>query len=599
MSKGCSSSGLSPGRNGDVPVSSQSNEVAGEEEISRIIESARRAIERRDWLEASRCWDAVRACSPHHAPAYIGAGEALREAGCYDEAERVLDAGAERFPDNECIAIARARLANARRDWSVALMRWEDVRARFPDNLWGCLGHIYALRGAGRPDQVRTLLAAAEAALAVARQRGLDPVAAFQVEFEIAKTRLDWPAVRQSAEKIIASEATPSARIFLGLAHACWHLGDRGLADRVALQAISADPSLAEPVLIRAWVATDRGDGETALSCYRKLVEISPGTVRWSLKLVQMLNWLGRVKEAMSEIENVRRRWPTDPMVRIFLRNYGPASALAPGSARNQSRSAEGDPDRVDEDELKAVAGKAPGHEELRRPLLVADPARDILLAESPGAETAVLVFTAKDDAVSLPLPMFDRYLAALGLTAVYLKDFKRLRFLHGIQSLSENYAGTLAALAGVLSRLGVKRLCTIGSCDGGFAAIRYGVELCSDRILAFGATTYSPRVPLTRIEQGGNFMRNRLAANVSGDMIDLKPFLEGRSYGAQIELFYIEEDLRERSHALHLSGLRGISLHPQQGPGNHKLLRRLALLNEDFLGMLGKLLGVDPAGCG
>jgi tetratricopeptide (TPR) repeat protein len=588
---------LAPSDSAVACVSSESRKVVGEEEdLSGIIDRAQRAAQRRDWLEAWRCWEAVLARSTGHAPAYLLGGIALRETGRYGEAELVLGKGAERFPDNEQIALARAWLANAQRDWPTALSRWEQARARFPDNPWCYLGNINALRGAGRSDQVEALLVTAEAVLAAAKQRGLDQVSAFGVEFEIAKARFNWPAVRQSAEKIIACEAAPSARVFLALAQAHWHLGDRDEADRAALHAISADPRLAEAVVVRAWVATDRGDGETALSCYRTLAELNPGTARWSLKLVQLLNRFGHLEEAVNELEKLRTRWPNDPMVRTFLRNYGPAAAAPGCSASAANRAAAGDPDRADEEEIQTVADKAPGRAERVRPLVVADPERDVLLAEVTGAESAVLVFTGSNDAVSMPLPIFDRYMATLNVTAVYLKDFKRLRFLRGIRSLSEDYPGTLAALRDMLRHLGVKRVRTIGNCDGGFAAIRYGVELCADRILAFGAPTYSPQDSLTKIEQARNFMRNRLAASVASDMMDLKPFLETRQHSAQIELFYEEEDPRDRVQALHLSGLPGVRLHPQPGLSNHRLLRQLALSQEDFRGTLGNLLGVGPS---
>jgi tetratricopeptide (TPR) repeat protein len=594
--------------------------VPGQENISEIIDRARRATVRRDWVEASRWWEAVRAISPDHAPAYLGAGQALREAGRYDDAELQLGAGAERFPDHEQIAIARAWLAIARRDWPAALSRWEAARVRFPDNPWCYLGNISALRGAGRTDQVETLLVSAETVLAAAKQRGLDSVTQLRAELEIARARLDWPAVQQCAEKIIAREAAPAAQVLLALAQACWHLGFPEEADRAALRAISADPALVEAVLIRAWAATHRGDGETALSCYRTLVELNPGTARWRLKLVQLLDWLGRVKEALSELEDVRRRWPSDPMVRMFLRNYGPVSAVTFGSGNPASRSPDrasgeyqsingkapglaehvrpvliADPIGARDQEFQAIAAKAPGPEEHLRPLLVADPDRDVFLAEVTGAKTAVLVFTGAADELTMPLPLFDRYLATLNLTAIYLKDFNRLRYLLGIRSLSRDYQGTLPALRNMLNRLGVKRLCTIGHCVGGFAAIRYGVELCADRILAFNARTSGAADSLMKTDEGPTIMRNRLEANVPLDMADLKPFLQDRRYDARIELFYEEDDPRARMHALRLSGLRGVGLHPHPEL-SYRLLRRLALLSEDFAGMLAKLLGVGSA---
>jgi hypothetical protein len=113
---------------------------------------------------------------------------------------------------------------------------------------------------------------------------------------------------------------------------------------------------------------------------------------------------------------------------------------------------------------------------------------------------------------------------------------------------------------------------------------------------VAFGAPTFSSKEGLSKIEQARNFMRNRLDAKVPKDMIDLKPFLEARQHAGQIDLFYEEEDTRDSIQALHLAGLPGVRLHPQPGLSNHYLLRKLALSNEDFAGMLGRLLGVEPA---
>lgn len=548
-------------------------------------------MQRRDWLEAGRCWEEVRERSPLHVPAYLGAGNALLEARRYDEAEVVLGAGAELFPDNEQIALALAWLANARHDWPGAVSRWEDFCGRFPDNPMGYVGNFYAQRAMGSPNPEETLLVQAEAALTGAKQRGLDAMAVVRIEFSIARARLDWPLVRQGAEKIIDSEATPSAHVFLGLAQAWWHLGDAEEADRAAVKALAADPKLADAVLVRAWVATERGDEERAVSCYRTLVDLNPGAVRWSLKLVQLLTWTGRVPEAMSQLEKIRKRWPADPMVRMFLRNYGPAT-VSFDLANAASRPAEGDPDLAEWEELRTIDEKAPGEEEWLRPLVAADPEGDMLVCKVAAAQRAVLVFTGGNDAVSMPLSIFDRYLAPLRLTVIYLKDFKRLRYLLGIQSLSEDYPGTLAALRSMLNRLGVKRVCTMGNCEGGFAAIRYGVELGADRILTFGAPTFSPDDSLTKVEQARNFMRNRLAAKVPRVMIDLKPFLEAQKYSAQIEFFYEEADPRDCAHARHISGVSGIKLHPQPGL-NHRMLRELALSNDDFSGLLGQLLGV------
>jgi tetratricopeptide (TPR) repeat protein len=555
-----------------------------------IVDLARQAMERRDWMEACRHWEAALLCPGRSSADYVDATKAFREAARYDDAERTFSQGAQAFPEAESIAIAGGWLANARCDWPVAVSRWEDVQARFPNNPWGFLGCIHALRGSGLPEKIDSLLPALRSA--VAMQRGLDPESRLKLEIEIAKARNDWREVQSSTRSMIDG-GVYSAPVFLALAQSCWHLGDRDAADEAAIQAISLDPALSEAFVVRAWVATDRGDGEAALSCYRALAELNPGTVRWSLKVIQLLNRLGYVRDAVAELDRVRRRWPADPMMKVFLQNYGPAAGNGSYASASVATAADALPGRIEEDELLTIERKAPGLAEWRRLLIAPDGERDVVIAAVRNADTAVLVFTGSNDAVSMPLPLFDRYLAKLNITAVYLKDFKRLRFLTGIESLGGDYESTLLALRKTLDRLEIKRICTLGNCDGGFAAIRYGIELGAARIVAFGAPTHSSDDSLTKIEQARNFMKHRLAAKVPTAMMDLKPFLNSREHTSQLELFYEEEDARDSMQALHLAGLPGVRHHPQPGLSNHYLLRRIALKQEDFAGFLGDLLAV------
>jgi tetratricopeptide (TPR) repeat protein len=547
-----------------------------------------------DWPLALRRWDDIRTLHPDHPSGYIGGAHALRVAGRHEQAQRLLEDAMGRFPENDKIIVERARLANARRDWPAALRCWDDIRARDPGNLSAYLGGATALRELGRLDEADALLDAAAVPLLAAKQRGTDGATTARLEFDIALARRDWPQVRRSAEAMIAGHATPPARLCLDLARACWHLGDRPAADNAAQRALAVHPAFADAILLRAMVATDLGDGEAALSCYRRLTELEPGTARWSLKVVQLLNWFGHVDEAVAELDKLNRQWPDDPMVRTFVRHYGPAAALPLGPATARGRLRGPDPDHATEAELQALADKAPDLAEHRRPVLAIDPKRDVLVAQVGGSEVGVLVFTGSNDAVSMPLALFDQYLAPLAITAIYLKDFNRLRFLRGIRSMGADYQTTLVALRELLAGLGVRRLCTLGNCDGGFAAIRYGVELGADRIIAFHAPTHSPPETLAKVEQARNFMRRRLAAMVPADMSDLRQFLQACPHDARIELFYDETEPRDTLHAMYLSDLPGIRLHPRPGNSMHHLLLGLALTSDDFTGVLGTLFGIE-----
>jgi tetratricopeptide (TPR) repeat protein len=556
-----------------------------------VIARAWLANAQRHWAPALRRWEAVLSRYPDAPAGYLGAANALRELGRLDEADAIAGVGVARCPQHEALVVAHAWLANARRDWPAALHRWADARARFPRNPWCCVGSAKALQGADRQDEAESVLAIA----ATMQPPKADPIATARLAFEIARCRLDWPAVRDAAQRIIAGPVAPAAQVWLGLAQACWHLGDPTGADAAAERAIDAEPGLSEAVLIRARAATDRGDGELALACYRRLVDLDPSAVHWSLKVVQLLNWLGRIDETIAELEKLHRQWPDNPMVRTYLRNYGPTSALSLGPTTGQGVG-RSDPDGVTDAEFRILADKAPKPAMWARPLLVADPARDVLAATCDGASAAVLVFTGSNDAVSMPLALFDRHLAPLAVSAVYLKDFRRLRFLTGIASLADDYEGTVAALRHMLEGLGARRLCVIGNCDGGFAAIRYGIELGADRIVTFGAPTHSGSGAPAQFEQGRNFMRRRLASAVPADMIDLRPFLECRSYATDIQIHYESDDPRDRDHSMRLANLPGVTLHPWIGSSNHQLLRAIALADNDFAGTLAMWLGVERA---
>jgi hypothetical protein len=303
---------------------------------------------------------------------------------------------------------------------------------------------------------------------------------------------------------------------------------------------------------------------------------------------VQLLNRLGRVQEAMAALKAVSEQWPDDPMVRTFLRNYGRDATIGAGPGDSDSAAA-----TAEEAELRVVIGKAHALAGLHRSPIAADAEKDVLIGASDSARATVLIFTGSNDGVSLPLEVFDRYLAALDLNAVYLKDFNRLRFLEGVRSLGSDFASSVAALRQLLGQFAPTRLLAIGNCDGGFAAIRYGVELDVERVVTFCAPTFNPPESLTKVEQARNFMRKRLAARFPAETLDLRPFLEERRYRTQIDLFFEEDDARDRNHALHLEGVRGVELHPQKVLTNHFLLRRLAATSDNFAAVLEEMLGL------
>ena len=415
--------------------------------------------------------------------------------------------------------------------------------------------------------------------------------------FDAARASGNWEKVRDAAERIIAGESTLAADTFLALARACWHLKMLEPANLAAEGAIAADPSLTEALVIGAWVAVAQSDGQKAIKYYRRLAELNPHTSRWQLKVVQMLNNMGHIDEAVREANVLYQRWPEDRSAWTYFRNLGQESPLTRKLANAPSPGDNGEQEIFQAREksaYQALEKAAPMEAEWRRPLIVAAPQLDVQIAEIAGAETAVLIFTGALDDVAIPLSTFDRHMAALEVTTIYLKDFNRLCYLGGVQSLGENYNATLAGLRSLLGRLGVKRLAVIGHCDGAASSINYGIELGAHNILSFG--------PITRFDFANAnitrraFMTKRLAETAPPELLDLKLFFEAHPHTAHVEIFYKQEDKRQRERAALISDIPGVTLHPLPGYPRDPPLLRLALSTGNLGEKLAEWLNIAPA---
>jgi tetratricopeptide (TPR) repeat protein len=86
----------------------------------------------RDWPEAARRWETLRAKHPALFVGWTSGALALRELRRYDQADQLLRDAQARFPQERAAWVEYAWLSSARRDWPEAVRRWADVRARYP-----------------------------------------------------------------------------------------------------------------------------------------------------------------------------------------------------------------------------------------------------------------------------------------------------------------------------------------------------------------------------------------------------------------------------------------------------------------------------------
>ena len=101
------------------------------------------------------------------------------------------------------------------------------------------------------------------------------------------------------------------------------------------------------------------------------------------------------------------------------------------------------------------------------------------------GAETLVLVFTGRVQRAFLSLDVLHRILRKSGASLVYLRDLEGTSFLGGAVGMSTDFNGTVDAIRALMARAGARRLLTIGNCYGCAGALRYGLALGAEGVLA------------------------------------------------------------------------------------------------------------------
>ncbi len=335
-------------------------------ELGRLLEQLR------DWKEAEQCWRKLLALDdPPWAHALLAA--ALREQGRLDEAETVLIAAQGRFDDNPTVFMDYARLAELRRDWPEALVRWATVRERFPDIADGYARHAGILRQLGQSDEAfaelmnavgrlpangpllhdlgrlseqlrnwakaewcwRTLLALddppwaprllatalreqgrlseAEDVLLTAQNRGGRDPAAFMDFARLAEVRRDWPEALQRWVKV-REQFPDSAEGCGGVARVLRQLGRSGEAHAELVAGLERFPGSGPLLHDLGRLSEQRRDWVEAERCWRKLLALDDPP--WAhMLLATALREQGRLDESDAVLITAQERLSNEPAV--------------------------------------------------------------------------------------------------------------------------------------------------------------------------------------------------------------------------------------------------------------------------------------------
>ncbi len=108
------------------------------------------------------------------------------------------------------------------------------------------------------------------------------------------------------------------------------------------------------------------------------------------------------------------------------------------------------------------------------------------VMRRHPGAQRTLLVFTGQARQVWVSISLFDRFLRQFPINAIYLTEDSGFAFMDGIAGFGASYHAALAGLRAATEALAAPTLCCLGTSSGGDAALRYGLDLGAERVLAF-----------------------------------------------------------------------------------------------------------------
>jgi hypothetical protein len=184
-------------------------------------------------------------------------------------------------------------------------------------------------------------------------------------------------------------------------------------------------------------------------------------------------------------------------------------------------------------------------------------------------AESLVILFTGESRKFGVSLDVLHRILRRSVGQVVYLRDYNNLFYLAGVHTWGDA-AATLDRLKRLIAESSVKRVCAIGSSAGGFAALRFGLELSVDAVLAL-----SPQTDLRRLE-----FKDRAKAlqrfRVPGEALDLLPLYEQAARRPQVTIAYGEDNKTDEGHVKRLAKFPEVEILPLPGVSQHNVVTYL-----------------------
>jgi len=273
------------------------------------IEWARLGAQQSDAGEAVRRWELVRQRHPDQLAGHLGLVQALRRALRFDDAETVVAAALERFPDEAQLRFEQAVVAAERADWPAAAERWQLLRTRFPDQPWGFIGGAIAAREQGQKEAAEALFQQAIALFPDDLAARLEYARTAHLDGDWDEATERWAALRQ--------HHPPDPVGYVAGAAALSEAGRIDEAEALIAETVNRFPEQQEAAVQHGWIANRRRDWAEAVRRWEAVRQRYPAEIAGYWGAAQALRCMRRFAEAEAMIAEAGQRLPesAEPLV--------------------------------------------------------------------------------------------------------------------------------------------------------------------------------------------------------------------------------------------------------------------------------------------
>lgn len=218
----------------------------------------------------------------------------------------------------------------------------------------------------------------------------------------------------------------------------------------------------------------------------------------------------------------------------------------------------------------RAVAPETAPVDGLPQPITFRKPT-DVMILHAPGATRLVISFGGANSAFWLPAALTE----LPNTNVIALRDARRLFHLVGVVGLSGDYQGTVTALQKLIAKLGAKEVITAGCSSGGYAALRYGLDLNASGVLGISAPTGSDIDLALLAEQHPGV---RKLVKTKPEMVqDVVPLYRQHPNPPKVILAWGEKHAFDNEQAMRMHGLPNVTLVPIPGVAQHSAWVKLS----------------------